>query len=88
VNTCGERFHKQLVSKDFLPDFIKILKSPGINHGTQEKMLDLLQLWSVGFATNPALSPVVEAHSQLLGEGFFFHFSFFLSPFSFLFSVK
>ena len=69
VETCGERFHRHLVSKDFLPDYVKIIKTNAVSSTVEEKMLDLLQIWSVGFANNTALSPVVEAHSQLLNEG-------------------
>jgi len=35
-------------------------------------MLDLIQLWGVGFANNPGMHAAIEVHSQLLSEGFEF----------------
>jgi len=66
---CSHRFHVQVASKSFLPEYVKLLKMKGLALPVKKKGLSLLQVWSKAFAKTEGLSAIGEAYSALQKEG-------------------
>jgi len=66
VKNCGMRFHVQIASREFLEDFLKILKAK-YNHSREIQMtvLDLLQSWAFAFQNIPELKEVIKTYQDL-----------------------
>lgn len=72
VNNCGQRFYVHVVGKEFLPDFIKHLKSKGLDSNVKSKMLDLIQIWAIGLSADASTAAIKQEYHHLVSSGFQF----------------
>lgn len=73
VKNCGRRFHVHVAQKDFLKDLVNIMnpkhESPII---VQDKILTLIQCWSIAFQGAPELRAAEQTYQDLKGRGIIF----------------
>ncbi|KAG9031637.1 Vacuolar protein-sorting-associated protein 27 [Tulasnella sp. UAMH 9824] len=72
VKNGGGYFLLEIASRDFMDNFTSILKLPALNRKVQERMLELVQIWAVGFEGKSSLSYVTMVYKTLKREGFTF----------------
>lgn len=69
VKNCGKRFHTLVTSKDFVQDLVKLIgpknDPPPV---LQEKVLNLIQTWSLAFRGQPECSGVVQVYIELMAK--------------------
>lgn len=59
----------EIASKEFMDNLVSILKYPGLNHEVKQKILRLVQNWSISFEGKPSLSYVSQIYKSLKNEG-------------------
>jgi len=73
VKNCGRRFHVHVAQKDFLKDLANIMnpkhESPII---VQDKILTLIQCWSIAFQGAPELRAAEQTYQDLKARGIIF----------------
>jgi len=73
VKNCGRRFHVQVAQKDFLKDMTNIMNpkhDPPIV--VQDKILSLIQCWSIAFRVAPELRAVEQTYQDMKSRGIVF----------------
>lgn len=69
VKNGGDHFLVEVASKEFMDNIVSILKYPGLNNEVKQKILRLIQNWSISFEGKPSLSYVSQLCKTLKNEG-------------------
>lgn len=69
IKNGGDQFLVEISSRDFMDNLVSILKMPVLNHDVKNKILRLIQSWSIAFEGKPNLSYVGEVYKGLQREG-------------------
>ncbi|KAH9850576.1 ubiquitin binding protein [Lenzites betulinus] len=72
VKNGGDPFLNEVASREFMDNFVSILKIPALNHDVKHKILRYIQDWALAFEGKPSLSYVGEVYKSLQREGFNF----------------
>ncbi|KIY65399.1 ubiquitin binding protein [Cylindrobasidium torrendii FP15055 ss-10] len=72
VKNGGDLLLVEIASREFLDNLVSLLKIPGLNLDVKNKMLRLIQNWSIAFEGKPALSYAPAIYKQLMVEGYNF----------------
>ncbi|KAH9923358.1 uncharacterized protein B0H18DRAFT_1015361 [Fomitopsis serialis] len=72
VKNGGDQFLQEVVTREFMDNFVSILKMPALNHDVKDKILRLVQNWALAFEGKPSLGYVGEVYRTLQHEGFTF----------------
>ncbi|CAL1696995.1 unnamed protein product [Somion occarium] len=72
IKNGGDAFLSEVASREFMDNLVSILKMPGLNHDVKNKILRLVQNWSIAFEGKANLSYVGEVYRTLQREGFNF----------------
>ncbi|KAI0825330.1 hypothetical protein BC628DRAFT_1374595 [Trametes gibbosa] len=72
VKNGGDLFLNEVASREFMDNFVSILKIPALNHDVKNKILRYIQDWALAFEGKPSLSYVGEVYKSLQREGFNF----------------
>ncbi|KZT24715.1 ubiquitin binding protein [Neolentinus lepideus HHB14362 ss-1] len=72
IKNGGDHFLVEIASREFMDNLVSILKMPTLNHEVKNKILRLVQNWSIAFEGRPALSYVGQVYKALQAEGFNF----------------
>ncbi|QRV76900.1 vacuolar protein sorting-associated protein 27 [Ceratobasidium sp. AG-Ba] len=72
IKNGGDHFLEQVASREFMDNLVSILKQPALNFEVKNKMLKLIQNWSLAFEQKPALGYVSEVYKSLKNQGFKF----------------
>ncbi|KAH8101476.1 ubiquitin binding protein [Cristinia sonorae] len=72
IKNGGDPFLAEIASREFMDNLVSILKMGGLNHDVKNKILRLVQNWSVAFEGKGNLSYVGEVYKTLQKEGFSF----------------
>ena len=59
----------EVASREFMDNLVSILKMPSLNMDVKNKMLKLIQDWSLIFEGRPNLPYVGQVYSNLKSEG-------------------
>lgn len=59
----------EVASREFMDNLVSILKIPALNHDVKNKILHLVQNWSIAFEGRHNLSYVGEIYKTLQHEG-------------------
>lgn len=71
MKNCGAKFHAEVATKDFMEEF-KNLSIDSNADKVKNKMLELLQCWSIAFRNKPEYKIVVDTHNLMKFSGFDF----------------
>lgn len=69
IKNGGDPFLVEIASREFVDNLVSILKISGLNHDVRNKMLRLVQNWSIAFEGRGNLSYVGEVYKTLQREG-------------------
>jgi len=69
IKNGGNHFLTEVASREFMDNLVSILKMPTLNIDVKNKMLRLIQNWSIAFEGKPALSYVGQVFRNLKQEG-------------------
>ncbi|KAG2224065.1 hypothetical protein INT45_004946 [Circinella minor] len=77
VDTCvknsGDQFVREVASREFMDQLTSMARSPaGCNPDVKNKILSIIQTWSVAAKGNPALAYITDTHRLLQAEGHVF----------------
>lgn len=72
VKNGGDHFLAEISSKEFIDNFVSILKFPALNPQVKSKILRLVQNWALAFEGKPSLGYVSQVYRTLKNEGFAF----------------
>ncbi|KAF8584959.1 ubiquitin binding protein [Ramaria rubella] len=72
VKNGGDHFLAEVASKEFMDNLVSILKIPALNIDVKNKILRLVQNWSVSFEGKYTLGYVGQVYKELNSEGFRF----------------
>ncbi|TFK57735.1 ubiquitin binding protein, partial [Heliocybe sulcata] len=72
IKNGGDHFLVEIASREFMDNLVSILKMPTLNHEVKNKILRLIQNWSIAFEGRPTLSYVGQVYKTLQAEGFNF----------------
>ncbi|KDQ17517.1 hypothetical protein BOTBODRAFT_29697 [Botryobasidium botryosum FD-172 SS1] len=76
IDTCvknsGDHFLAEIASREFMDNLVSLLKVPALHFEVKNKMLKLIQDWSLLFENKPTLGYVTEVYKMLKKEGFTF----------------
>jgi growth factor-regulated tyrosine kinase substrate len=69
IKNGGNHFLTEVASREFMDNLVSILKMPTLNIDVKNKMLRLIQNWSIAFEGKPTLSYVGQVFRNLKQEG-------------------
>ncbi|KAA1468312.1 ubiquitin binding protein [Dentipellis sp. KUC8613] len=72
IKNGGDHFLVEVASRDFMDNYVSLLKLPGLNRDVKDKMLRYIQGWAIAFKGKPTLSYVGQVYKTLKTEGFTF----------------
>ncbi|KAF8627273.1 hypothetical protein AX17_006318 [Amanita inopinata Kibby_2008] len=72
VKNGGDLFLNEIASREFMDNFVSILKIRHLNHDVKNTILRLIQNWSVAFEGKQNLSYVGQVYKNLLKEDYKF----------------
>ncbi|KAI8144913.1 hypothetical protein BJV82DRAFT_606678 [Fennellomyces sp. T-0311] len=77
VDTCvkngGDQFVREVASREFMDQLTSMARSPtGCNPDVKNKILSIIQTWSLAAKGNPALFYITDTHRLLQAEGHVF----------------
>ncbi|KAI7853754.1 hypothetical protein BDC45DRAFT_441684 [Circinella umbellata] len=77
VDTCvknsGDQFVREVASREFMDQLTSMARSPaGCNPDVKNKILSIIQTWSLAAKGNPALAYITDTHRLLQAEGHVF----------------
>ncbi|KAI0063080.1 ubiquitin binding protein [Artomyces pyxidatus] len=72
IKNGGDHFLVEVASREFMDNFVSLLKMPNLNRDVKNKTLRYIQTWAISMEGKPALSYVVQIYKTLKNEGFNF----------------
>ncbi|KAI9277153.1 hypothetical protein BDA99DRAFT_495020 [Phascolomyces articulosus] len=77
VDTCvkngGDQFVREVASREFMDQLTSMARSPtGCNPDVKNKILSIIQTWSLAAKGNPALGYITDTHRLMQAEGHVF----------------
>ena len=69
IKNGGDHFLNEVASREFMDNLVSILKMPTLNIDVKNKILRLIQNWSIAFEGKATLSYVGQVYKNLNQEG-------------------